>query len=86
METDGDRTRGFSFKLEEGIIRVIVRRKRVTITESHHQRAVRPWHCCPELWCPIPGGTPGQAGWGPGQPELGGGIPAHGWGLGLGVL
>lgn len=42
METDGDRTRGFSFKLEEGIIRVIVRRKRVTITESHHQRAVRP--------------------------------------------
>ena len=37
------------------------------------QRAVRPWHCCPQkLWCPNPGGAPGQAGWGTGQPELGG--------------
>jgi len=34
------------------------------------QRAVRPWHCPQKLWCPIPGGAPGQAGWGPGQPEL----------------
>ena len=37
---------------------------------------------CPEkLWCPIPGGTQGQVGWGPGQPELMGGSPAHcrGW-------
>jgi len=32
---------------------------------------VRHWHSCPEkLWCPIPGGTQGQVGWGPGQPEL----------------
>ena len=31
--------------------------------------------------CPIPGGAPGQAGWGPGQPELEDGVPAHsrGW-------
>jgi len=30
--------------------------------------------------CPM-GGTQGQVGWGPGQPELGGGNPAHsrGW-------
>ena len=45
-------------------------------------RAVRCWHSCPEkLWCPIPGGTQGQVGWGPGQPELVGGSPAHsrGW-------
>ena len=39
-----------------------VRRKFIT------QRVVRPWHSCPEkLWCPIPGGTQGQFGWGPGQ-------------------
>ena len=47
------------------------------------QRAVRRWHSCPEkLWWPIPGGTQGQVGWGPGQPELLGGSPAHGTGLG----
>ena len=35
------------------------------------QRAVRHWHSCPEkLWCPIPGSTQGQVGWGPGQPQL----------------
>ena len=34
-------------------------------------RMVRPWHSCPQkLWCPIPGGAPGQAGCGPGQPQL----------------
>jgi len=45
------------------------------------QRAVRRWHSCPEkLWCPIPGGAQGQVGWGPGQPELVGGSPAHGRG------
>ena len=38
---------------------------------------------CPEkLWCPIPGGAQGQVGWGPRQPELVGGSPAHGWGWG----
>jgi len=47
------------------------------------QRVVRRWHSCPEkLWCPIPGGAQGQAGWGPGQPELVGGSPAHGTGWG----
>jgi len=47
-------------------------------------RAVRRWHSCPEkLWCPIPGGAQGQVGWGPGQPELVGGSPAHGRGWSL---
>ena len=51
------------------------------------QRAVRRWHSCPEkLRCPIPGGAQGQLGWGPGWPELVGGSPAHGGGLGLGGL
>ena len=35
--------------------------------------------------CPIPGGTQGQAGWGPGQPELLDGT-AHGRELGLSGL
>ena len=30
--------------------------------------------------CPIPGGAQGQVGWGPGQPDLVGGSPAHGRG------
>jgi len=47
------------------------------------QRAVRPWHCCPELWVPHPW-RHSRPGWvGPGQPELVGGSPAHGWGLEL---
>ena len=33
--------------------------------------------------CPIPGGAQGQVGWGPGQPEVLGGGPAHGRGLEL---
>ena len=33
--------------------------------------------------CPIPGGVRGQAEWGLGQPDLVGGIPAHGKGLEL---
>ena len=32
----------------------------------------------------IPGGTQGQIGWGPEQPDLLGCSPAHGWGLELG--
>ena len=32
---------------------------------------------------PIPGGFQGQVGWGPGQPDLVGGSPAHGRGLEL---
>jgi len=48
---------------------------------------VRPWHSCPEkLWCPIPGGTQGQVGCGPGQPDPVGGSPAHNRGLALGGL
>ena len=34
--------------------------------------------------CPIPGGDQGQAGRGPGQSDLVGGIPAHGKGVGPG--
>ena len=32
--------------------------------------------------CPIPGMVQGQVGWGPGQPDLVGGVPAHGRGVG----
>ena len=68
-------------ELGAGGFRMAVRKKLVTHT------AVRPWHSCPEkLWCPIPGDAQGQAGWGPGQPELVGGSPAHSTGLGLGGL
>ena len=38
------------------------------------------------LWCPIPGSAQGQVAWGPGQPDLVGGSPAHGMGLGLAGL
>ncbi|MEQ5253619.1 hypothetical protein, partial [Escherichia coli] len=34
----------------------------------------------------VPGGAQGQVGWGPGQPELVGGSPAHGRGEQLGGL
>jgi len=35
------------------------------------QRAVRPWHSCPEsCGCLTPRGAQGQAEWGPGQPQL----------------
>ena len=33
---------------------------------------------------PIPGGVQGQLGWGPGQPDLVAGNPAHGRGIGAG--
>jgi len=36
--------------------------------------------------CPIPGGMPGQAGWGCGQPDLEGGSPDHGRRVELGGL
>ena len=35
---------------------------------------------------PTPGGTQGQVGWGPGQPEIAGDDPTHGMGLELGNL
>jgi len=38
---------------------------------------LRGWHRLSRvLW--VPGGAKGQAGWGPGQPELVGGSPAYG--------
>jgi len=62
--SDSDRTKGNGFKLKEGKYRLDVRRKFCT------QRAVRPWHFCPEsCGCPIPGGAQGH-GWGTGQPDL----------------
>jgi len=46
---------------------------------------VRHWHSCPEkLWYLIPGGVQGRVGWGPGQPELVRGSPAHSTGVGAG--
>jgi len=63
--TFSDRTRQSGFKLKEGRFRLDLRGK------SFPQRAVRPWHSCPEsCGCPIPGGAQGHIGWGPGQPEL----------------
>ena len=47
---DSDRTRGKGSKLEEGDAGEMWRK-------SFPQRAVRRWHCCPELWVPIPGDT-----------------------------
>ena len=70
-----DKTRRNGSKLKEGRFMLDARK------QSFPQRAVRRWHCCPEsCGCPIPAGTQGQVGWGPGQPELVGGSPAHGRG------
>ena len=72
---------GNGYKLKEERVSLDVRVKFFT------QRVVRPWHSCPEsCGCPIPAGTQGQAGWGPGWPELLGGIPALSRRLGLGGL
>ena len=58
------RARGISSKLEEKVFRLDVG---IFFTKS----LVRPWHSCPEeLWMPHPKGIQGQAGWGPGQPDL----------------
>ena len=72
-ENDSDKTRANSFTLKKGRFRLDIKEKFFT------QRAVRPWHSCPEkLWCPIPGGTQGQVEWGPGQPEMVEGEPSRG--------
>jgi len=64
---------GNGFKLKEGRFRLYVKNNFFT------QRALRPWHSCPEkLWCPIPGDIQSQVGWGSGQPEPVCGSPAHG--------
>lgn len=61
--------RGEWFKLKERRFRLGIKRK------FYIQRAVRLWNSCPEhCECPIPGGAQGQAGWGPGQPELAGAV------------
>ena len=65
-QPDINRTWRNGFKLTEEMLRFNVRRRWFI------RREVRRWHCCPELWVPHPGGAWGQAGWGPGQPELGG--------------
>ena len=49
---------------------------------SHWKTQRNSWRGGEKLWCPIPGGAQGQVGWGPGQPELVGGSPAHGRGWG----
>jgi len=57
-QSGSDRTRGNDYKLKEGKFRLDIRQKILT------QRAVMPWHSCPEkLWCPNPGGAQGHAGW-----------------------
>ena len=45
-QSDSDRTRGNGFRLKEERVRLDVRGQFFT------QRAVRPWHCCPELCIP----------------------------------
>ena len=81
IQSSSDKTSGTDFKLKRRRFRLGVRGKFFT------QRAVRHCHNCPEkLWCPIPGSAQGWIGWGPGQPDVVGCSPAHGWGLGLGGL
>lgn len=43
-----------------------------------------PWVVQRRYGCPFPGGVQGPVGWGPGRPDLVGGRPAHGSGLGTG--
>jgi len=53
-----DRTKGNAFKLEEGKIRLDVRKKLFTMG------TVMSWHCCPEsCGCSTPEGAQGQIGW-----------------------
>ena len=70
-----DATEGNSFNSKEG-------RFGVRCGEILHPEAVRPQHCCPELWVPHPWRGPRLWG-GPGQPELGG--SQHKAVVGLGV-
>jgi len=73
-----DRAKRNGFKLKEGRFRSNVRRKLFT------QRAVRPWHCCPEkLWVPHPWRC-SRPGWmGPWAAWAGGWQSAYGSGIGM---
>ena len=75
---DNCRTRGNGLKLREGRFRLDIRevlyRGSGEVLEQLPREAVD----APS----IPGGVQGQVGWGPGQPELVRGSPAHGKGLG----
>jgi len=64
-------TRGDSFKLKEGRYRLEVGGNFLLRRRAVAQAAQR------SCGCPISGGAQGQVGWGPGQPELVGGNPAH---------
>jgi len=59
---------GMVFKLKEGRYLLDVR------AILFIQKMLKHWRSC---GCPIPGCTEGQVGWGPGQPDLVGGSPAH---------
>ena len=65
-----NRTTGNGLKLNEDRFRINIRNIYFT------GKVVRCWHRR-SCGCPIPGGTQGQVGWGPGQPGLVGGVPAH---------
>jgi len=66
-----------------GKVKLPVVRTATHLTSPQNLSCFSNSHCPKKLWCPIPGGIQAQVGWGPGQPELLGGSPAHGRGLGL---
>ena len=75
-----DRTRGNGFKPKEERFRLGVRRNLFA------QRAVMPWHSCPEsCGCPIPRGAQGHVGWALGSVSWWG-ARGQQQGLGLGGL